>query len=256
VSEGALIVMLKTALACVPETSCACTVKVDVPCVVGVPEITPVEAEIINPAGSAPEITDQKLGRTPPVARIVVEYGVPTTPEGGFPETTVSGGTGPEIVIVFAAVTVKGTSLESTIWTTKLDVPIMVGVPDITPVDVLNVSPALRAPLVRLHTSGEVPGVATNVVMYAAPTVPIGGVPLIIGSGLTMMLDVLEFEVPDTAPVSVSFSWLVRPGGAVYVTESPVAFENVPQVLPLQVEPASDHVTTGFDVTRAVKTKV
>jgi len=37
--------------------SFTCTVNEAVPDVVGVPEITPVEAAMLNPAGSAPEVT-------------------------------------------------------------------------------------------------------------------------------------------------------------------------------------------------------
>jgi hypothetical protein len=39
--------------------SFTCTVKVDVPVVVGVPEITPVELVKLNPAGRLPDVTDQ-----------------------------------------------------------------------------------------------------------------------------------------------------------------------------------------------------
>jgi hypothetical protein len=39
--------------------SCTCTVKLEVPAVVGVPEITPVELARVNPAGRLPETIDQ-----------------------------------------------------------------------------------------------------------------------------------------------------------------------------------------------------
>ena len=39
--------------------SCTCTVKVEVPAVVGVPEITPVELVKVSPAGKLPDVTDQ-----------------------------------------------------------------------------------------------------------------------------------------------------------------------------------------------------
>ena len=46
------------------------TVKLDVPSAVGVPEITPVDADSVNPAGSFPELIDQLYvyGAAPPVA--------------------------------------------------------------------------------------------------------------------------------------------------------------------------------------------
>jgi hypothetical protein len=39
--------------------SCTCTVKVDVPIVVGVPAMTPVLAANVNPAGRVPVVIDQ-----------------------------------------------------------------------------------------------------------------------------------------------------------------------------------------------------
>jgi hypothetical protein len=45
-----------------------CTVNELVPAVVGVPVIAPVVAWSDSPAGSAPPITDQAYGGTPPVA--------------------------------------------------------------------------------------------------------------------------------------------------------------------------------------------
>jgi hypothetical protein len=48
--------------------SATCTVKFDVPCAVGVPEITPVVGEIERPAGSVPEAMLHAYGVTPPVA--------------------------------------------------------------------------------------------------------------------------------------------------------------------------------------------
>ena len=45
------------------------------------------------------------------------------------------------------------------------DVPVVVGVPEITPVDALNVSPAGSDPLTMLVVSGAVPPVETIVVL-------------------------------------------------------------------------------------------
>jgi hypothetical protein len=44
------------------------TVKFDVPAVVGVPEIAPVELFKDSPAGKLPVVTDQEYGETPPAA--------------------------------------------------------------------------------------------------------------------------------------------------------------------------------------------
>ena len=48
-------------------------VKVDVPDAVGVPEIAPVEALSVNPAGSEPLLTLHEYGVVPPLACSVAE---------------------------------------------------------------------------------------------------------------------------------------------------------------------------------------
>jgi hypothetical protein len=48
-------VMLKEPVALAPTESCACAVKGDVPCVVGTPEMTPVEGDRVSPVGSEPD---------------------------------------------------------------------------------------------------------------------------------------------------------------------------------------------------------
>jgi hypothetical protein len=42
-----------------PFESFTCTVKVDVPALIGVPAITPVELVNVKPPGRLPEVTDQ-----------------------------------------------------------------------------------------------------------------------------------------------------------------------------------------------------
>jgi hypothetical protein len=49
--------MLKLAEALAPEASSTWPVKVEVPAAVGVPEITPVTAASVSPAGNEPEVT-------------------------------------------------------------------------------------------------------------------------------------------------------------------------------------------------------
>ena len=58
----------------------ALTVNVEVPALVGVPEIVPVLALSESPAGSDPELTDQVTPEVPD-ARVAV-YDVPTLPDG------------------------------------------------------------------------------------------------------------------------------------------------------------------------------
>jgi hypothetical protein len=50
------------------------TVKLNDPAVVGVPEIVPLAAANVRPAGNAPELTLQLYGVVPPLADSVDEY--------------------------------------------------------------------------------------------------------------------------------------------------------------------------------------
>jgi hypothetical protein len=65
-------------------------VKLNVPAVVGVPEITPVDAARLNPAGSVPALTLQLYGVVPPLACNVVVYAVPTVLPGSAAVVSVS----------------------------------------------------------------------------------------------------------------------------------------------------------------------
>lgn len=64
-----------------PAVSATCTVKFEVPAVVGVPLSTPVLLRE-TPAGKDPVLTDQVCEPVPPVAVKVCEYAVPTVPLG------------------------------------------------------------------------------------------------------------------------------------------------------------------------------
>ena len=61
--------------------SCTLTVNVDVVPLVGVPEISPVEARV-SPAGRLPADIDQTYPGVPPVAASVAEYVDPVVAEG------------------------------------------------------------------------------------------------------------------------------------------------------------------------------
>jgi hypothetical protein len=58
------------------------TAKLNDPALVGVPEIVPLAAASVRPAGNAPELMLQPYGVVPPVACNVVVYAVPTVPPG------------------------------------------------------------------------------------------------------------------------------------------------------------------------------
>jgi hypothetical protein len=68
-------------------------VKFAVPAVVGVPEITPVEAFSVSPAGRLPDAIDHVSGEIPPLACNVALYAVPTVPEASVVVVTAGAGT-------------------------------------------------------------------------------------------------------------------------------------------------------------------
>src|ERR1700735_2629406 len=70
--------------------SSTCTVNDAVPDAVGAPEITPVEAARLKPAGSEPEMMLQVYGVDPPVACSAAEYAVPIVPAASA-EVEISG---------------------------------------------------------------------------------------------------------------------------------------------------------------------
>src|SRR3954451_3365252 len=83
--------MLYARLPVLPEPAVALIVKLEVPAVVGIPEIRPVEPLSVNPAGSAPESTVKVYPPVPPLAVIVWLYAVPIIPLGRLAGLTVSG---------------------------------------------------------------------------------------------------------------------------------------------------------------------
>jgi len=137
------------------------TVKFDVPLPVGVPEITP-PALIDRPAGSDPEVIDHVYAPLPPVVARAAEYAIEVVPEGS----------GEEFVIESAGAMANenasdtalgvGVALSVTV-TVKLAVPLALGSPLITPVELARLSPPGRLPEVIDHVYGAVPPVACKV---------------------------------------------------------------------------------------------
>jgi hypothetical protein len=76
-STGIAIESAWSSVSGVPWESVTRTVKFEVPAVVGVPEIVPVDELSDRPAGRLPEMTDQLYGVTPPVATSVWLYATP-----------------------------------------------------------------------------------------------------------------------------------------------------------------------------------
>ena len=73
VSGTAATAMLSDFVAVLLLASVTFAVNVDVPDAAGVPEIVPVEAFRVNPAGSEPLLTDHEYGVVPPLACSVAE---------------------------------------------------------------------------------------------------------------------------------------------------------------------------------------
>src|SRR6185369_15111786 len=85
------------------ELSFTCTVKLNVPAVVGVPEMVPLDAKF-SPRGIAPAVAVHVYPPLPPVAASVAEYAVPTVAPRKEDVVTLSAGLA--IVIARALVAV------------------------------------------------------------------------------------------------------------------------------------------------------
>ena len=131
-------------------------VKLAVPDAVGVPAIRPVVGFSTRPAGSAPAVFAHVYGAFPPAAPSVTVYAVPTVAPGN--DDVVSWSTDVTLIERFAVAFWVG-SPASVAWTVKLDAPLAVGVPEITPVDASIESPGGNEPALSDHEYGPVPPV-------------------------------------------------------------------------------------------------
>ena len=153
---------IDSAFVSLPKEFSALTVKLDVPVVVGVPEITPAELSV-RPSGNAP-LSSVHVIVPVPVAESVWLYAVPTVPPGRE-----------SVVIAGAALTTIESAFISfpagfVAFTSKLKVSSVVGVPEISPVEALSDRPPGSEPLSIPHVA--VLPVATSVWLYAVPTRP------------------------------------------------------------------------------------
>jgi len=115
-------------------------VRLLVPAAVGVPEMIPVDAAKLSPAGRLPELIDQVYGDVPPFACSTVEYCELTVPEGRL-EVPIARPAGAMAIDNVTDLVCAGLS-ESATEAVKLAVPLAVGVPEIRPVDVFRLRPA------------------------------------------------------------------------------------------------------------------
>src|SRR4030095_13900596 len=76
------------------EASPSRTVKLNVPSVVGVPDIAPVPASMESPGGRAPEEIDQAKGAVPPAPERIAEKAPPAAPSARVVVAIVRGALG------------------------------------------------------------------------------------------------------------------------------------------------------------------
>src|ERR1700737_1585315 len=135
--------------------SVAVTVKLLVAGVVGDPVIAPVPLLSVNPEGRTATVTTHGTGGVPPLDSRVVLYATPTVPFGSV-VVVIARGAGLTMMLN-ALVAVCCGVLASAACTVKLDVPGVVGVPEITPVPLFSDRPTGHVPKVTLHVIGAVP---------------------------------------------------------------------------------------------------
>jgi len=164
-----LVVVVPDAL---PVESTTCAVKLNVPAVVGVPVMAPVELFSVKPAGSDPLVMENVYGGVPPPATRAELYATPTCPVP-VGQVRVGGGS-TTTMLQFEAVVPAELPLESTTCAVKLNVPVVLGVPVMAPVAVFSVNPAGSDPLVSEKVYGPTPPDATSDEVYTIPVGPIG----------------------------------------------------------------------------------
>ena len=98
-TTGAAVIAIESCFVSLPASFVALTVKVAVPAVVGVPEITP-ELLIYKPAGSVPESIFHVMGASPEAASVAL-YSAPITPSGS-PSVPIVGATGTAVTVTVA----------------------------------------------------------------------------------------------------------------------------------------------------------
>jgi len=124
--------------------SVTCTVNDAAPAAVGVPEITPVDAARLNPAGNAPALTLQLYGVVPPLACSADEYVVPVVPPDS--DVVVTKGGCAAVATAMLSVFVAVLFAASFTCTVNDPVPNVVGAPLICPVELFSVRPAGKEP--------------------------------------------------------------------------------------------------------------
>jgi hypothetical protein len=208
---------------------------------VGVPEMTPVAADRVKPAGKAPLAIRHVYGAVPPDAANVAAYVEPTVPLGSDAVEIDSGGA----LLPEAATVIDSTTdwvcagVPESVTEKVMDEPLTaaVGVPEMTPVAAARVKPVGRAPLVIRQVYGAVPPEAANVAAYVAPTVPFGNEVVLIDTG-GMLAAIVSVNTTD-------WVWAGVPESATekVIDELLTAAVGVPEMTPVaaaKVRPAGN----------------
>ena len=193
VKTAGLIVIEKTSVSVTETESVTLTVKLLVPAELGVPLIIPVDGAMLNPTGKVPVIL-HVYGDVPPVAdNVTGVYDVPIIPFDKVLDdiTSVAG------FMVIENISVSVAEIESVAKTVNVRVCAVVGIPDITPEELI-VKLVGNEPLLKLHVYGDVPPVADNVTgVYDVPIIPFDKV-------LDDITSVAGFMVIENISVSVA----------------------------------------------------
>ena len=132
------------------DESATLKVRLAVPAAVGVPEMVPLAAARLRPAGSVPLVMDQVYGVVPPVALSEVLNDAFAMP-GDKLVVLIASGPGAAIERARVAVVLWAGEPASVTVTPILKLPLAVGVPETRPVVDARVSPVGRAPAVIVH---------------------------------------------------------------------------------------------------------
>ena len=154
-----------------PAALVALTVKAYIPTVVGVPEIMPVSASV-KPVGKDEPVSRVHVMGVSPVAASVWLYAVPAVPLVNVSVVIV----GDVMIVIEKIFLLFPMSLVALTW--NVDVPDVVGVPEITP-SVESVKPVGNVPVSMSQIMGVSP-VAVNVWLYTVPVFPSGNVAVVI----------------------------------------------------------------------------
>jgi hypothetical protein len=192
---------MESAFVSSPSSFSAFTVKLDVPAVVGVPDIMPVVSASSKPAGNVPLSILHVMGAVPVASRVWL-YATPTSPSGRVVVVIVGDAVGSGAITIESAFVFSPPAFSA--FTVKFDVPAAFGVPDITPVAGTRVKPPGKVPLplTILHVMGVSP-VASRVWLYAVPTSPSGKETVVMAGGTAGVVVLPSSQDTATNPINV-----------------------------------------------------